>query len=155
MTSSGTDNIISALGQRNRVCQVDLWDLAGWKLEEVLAAMQVPFPGLTVLRLSSDGETVPVIPDSFLGGSAPCLQTVSLFGIPFPGLPKLLLSAPHLVHLDLYNIPHSGHISPEAIVTLITVLSSLVWLTLEFSRLNLALAAKLDVFHQNVLSSPL
>ncbi|KAN0109365.1 hypothetical protein V8E52_009337 [Russula decolorans] len=37
-------------------------------------------------------------------------------GIPFPGLPKLLLSATHLVQLWLANIPHSGYISPEAMV---------------------------------------
>src|SRR6266403_2101256 len=46
MTSSGTDNVIAALGQSNRVCQVFLDYFAGWQLEEVLAAMQVPFPEL-------------------------------------------------------------------------------------------------------------
>jgi hypothetical protein len=42
--SSGTDNIMAALEKSNRVCQVYLRDLAGWQLEQVLAAMQVPFP---------------------------------------------------------------------------------------------------------------
>ena len=37
-------------------------------------------------------------------------------GIPFPGLPKLLLSATHLVQLWLANIPHSGYISPDVMV---------------------------------------
>jgi hypothetical protein len=96
--SSGTDNIIAALGQSNRVCQV-LLDVAVWELEEVLAAMQVPFPELTDLRLISDGETLPVIPDSFLDGSAPRLRNFELSGVPFPGLPKLLFSANHLVYL--------------------------------------------------------
>jgi hypothetical protein len=131
MVLSGTDNIIAALGQRNRVRQVNLY-IAGWQLEEVLAAMHVPFPELTDLQLSLDGKTVPVIPDSFLDGFAPRLQTLLLDGIPFPGLPKLHLSATHLVHLELFNIPHSGYISPEAIVALISVLSSLEWLTLVF-----------------------
>ena len=67
--SSGTDNVMAALGESNRVCQVNL-DLADWQLEEVLAAMQVPFPGLTDLRLFSGGETPPAIPNSFLSGSA-------------------------------------------------------------------------------------
>src|SRR5580658_3171360 len=40
---SGMDNIITVLGQSNRVCEVLLSGLAGWQLEEVLAAMQVPF----------------------------------------------------------------------------------------------------------------
>ena len=127
-----TDNITAALGHSNRVCQVNLWDLVDWQLEEVLAAMQLPFPELTRLRLSSYDETPPVIPDSFLGGSAPRLRDFNLFGIPFPGLPKLLLSATHLVQLHLSYIPHSGYFSPEAIVALLSVLSSLKSLSLEF-----------------------
>jgi hypothetical protein len=134
MASSGTDDVVASLGQSNHVCKVFLQYLAGWQLEQVLAAMEVPFPKLTFLDLSllSIGETAPVIPDSFLDGSAPRLDFFSLSGIPFPGLPKLLLSATHLVTLWLSNIPHSGFISPEAIVALISVLSSLESLSLEF-----------------------
>jgi hypothetical protein len=55
-----------------------------------------------------------------------------LFGIPFPGFPKLLLSATHLVTLWLFKIPYSGYISPEAMVALLSVLSSLRKLALEF-----------------------
>ena len=36
--SSGTDSVIVALGQSNRVCKVTL---GSWKLNEVLAAMQL------------------------------------------------------------------------------------------------------------------
>jgi hypothetical protein len=130
--SSGTDNVIAALGQSNRVCQVYLPALADRQLEEVLAAMQVPFPELTYLSLLSLDETPPVMPNSFLGGSAPRLQSFDLSGILFPGLPKLLLSATHLVDLMLSDIPHSGYISPEAIVALLSVFSSLRTLFLEF-----------------------
>ena len=135
--SSDTDNVIAALGQSNRVCEVSL-DLAGWQLEKVLAAMQVPFPELAELHLILrgeilHGETVPVIPDSILGGSAPLgFIELELEGIPFPGLPKLLLSATHLVNLNLFNIPHSGYISPKAMATCLSVLSSLEQLILEF-----------------------
>ncbi len=130
--SSGVDDIVVALGQTNRVCQVDLQHLLDWPLDKVLAAMQVPFPQLTQLRLTSFGETPPVVPNSFLGGSAPRLRFFKLDGIPFPGLPKLLLSATHLVDLFLYNIPHSGYISPEAMAALLSVLSSLQSLFLRF-----------------------
>jgi hypothetical protein len=130
--SSSTDNIIVALGRSNHVYRVNLWDLAGWQLEEVLAAMQVPFPELTDLHLASNGETMPVIPYSFLDGSAPRLRDFQLEGIPFPGLPKHILSANHLVQLWLNKIPHSGYFSPEAIVALISVLSSLERLSLQF-----------------------
>jgi hypothetical protein len=126
------DNIIAALEQSNRVCQVSLWYLAAWQLEKVLATMQVPFPELTDLQLHSYDETVPVIPDSFLDGSAQRLRSFYLVGIPFPGLPKLLLSATNLVSLRLFRIPHSGYISPEAMVALISALSSLETLLLRF-----------------------
>ncbi|KAN0105360.1 hypothetical protein V8E52_011119 [Russula decolorans] len=130
--AQGLDNIIVALGQSNRVRQVFLQGLAGWQLEKVLARMQVPFPELTDLQLASNDETVPVIPDSFLDGSAQRLQYFILDGIPFPGLPKLLLSATNLVSLELSHIPHSGYISPEAMVALISALSSLETLLLRF-----------------------
>jgi len=97
--------------------------------------VQEPFPALTRLSLrSKNGETSPVIPDSFLGGSAPHLRLQSLFliSIPFPGLPKLLLSATQLVHLHLWDIPHSGYISPEKMVACLSVLTSLEALSIGF-----------------------
>ena len=128
--TSRMDNVVAALGQNNRVCRVHL-EIHGGQTEEVLAAMQVPFPELTELQLSSFGGE-PVIPDSFLGGSAPRLQVFDLSDIPFPGLPNLLLSATHLVDLRLSNIPHPGYISPEAMVALLSILSSLKNLSLGF-----------------------
>jgi hypothetical protein len=132
MTLSSTDNVIAALGQSNRVCEILLLDIADRQLENVLVTMQVPFPELTDLQLLSDGETPPVIPDSFLDGSAPRLRIFDLDGIPFPGLPKMLLSTNHLVYLKLSNIPHSGYISPEVMVALLCALSSLETLSLGF-----------------------
>ena len=131
--SSRTDNIIAALGQNDRVRQIDLY-LQSWTLESVLAPMQVSFPELTDLHLfqvSYDDETL-VIPDSFLGGSAPRLRSFTLTCIPFPGLPKILLTTTHLVQLHLRHIPHSGYISPKAMAALLSVLSSLESLHLDF-----------------------
>ena len=128
--STDIGNIIAALGQSNRVCEVDL-QLTGWQLEEVSAQMQVPFPELTLMQLSSHDETS-VIPDSFLGGSAPHLKNFMVSGISFPGLMKLLLSADHLVFLVVSDIPHSAYISPEAMVALLSALSCLRSFTLGF-----------------------
>jgi hypothetical protein len=100
--------------------------------ENFWAAMDVPFPELTFLFLVSDEKTVRVLPDSFLGGSAPRLRYLRLDGIPFPGLPKLLLSTTHLLVLELVDIPHSGYLSPEAMVAALTTLNSLRQLRLEF-----------------------
>ena len=145
-SSSGMGNIIAAFRQNNRVRQVSLEKLAGWQWEEILAAMQVPFPELTGIKINLEfrpfrlsrsedeiDETTPVIPDSFLDGSAPRLQYFELSCIPFPGLPKLLLSATRLVQLRLTDIPHSGYISPEAMIALFPVLSSLESLFLSFN----------------------
>ena len=126
------DNIIAGLERRDRVCQIILGSVPSSDLEILLAAMQQPFPELTYLAIWLGDNYVSVVPDSFLGGSAPRLEDLYLKGIPFPGLPKLLLSASHLVYLYLYDIPHSGYISPEVMVTALSMLTSLEELTLEF-----------------------
>ena len=128
------DNIIAALERRDRVCQILLGHEQSWSLQDVLEALQEPFPELTELVLySRSRETVP---DSFLGGSAPRLRSIRLRHIRFPGLPKLLLSAPHLVEICLTNIPHAGYISPEVMVTVLSTMTSLGSLRLEFQSLK-------------------
>ena len=132
ISSTGmVENVIAALGRSDAVREVILWDLASLQLEKLLAPMQASFPALTHLQLLSKDE-IPVIPDSFLGGSAPRLRFIYLHSISFPGLPKLLLSATQLVHLQLDCIPHSGYISPEAIAAALPVLPSLGSLSLDF-----------------------
>ena len=126
------DNIVAALERNNRVCRIRLLGLSSSDLEKCLVAMQLPFRELTHLNLSSDENTVPVLPDPFLGGSAPLLLSLTLRGIPFPGLPNLLLSATHLADLHLFNMPHSGYISPEEMVTILSMLTSLGYLSLHF-----------------------
>jgi hypothetical protein len=124
------DNAIAVLEQSDRVRLIYLRDVSSSHLEKLSAATREPFPELTYLELSSCGEVV--LPDSFLGGYAPRLQSFELNGIPFPGLPKLLLSAPHIVELYLHNIPHSGYISPKEMVTALSTLTNLGSLILEF-----------------------
>jgi hypothetical protein len=132
--TEGVDNIIAVLERSDRVRQIGLTDVPNSHLEDILAAVQRPLPELTHLRISSHGGPFIdiFIPDSFLSGSAPRLQFISLNGISFPGLPKLLLSATHLSFLDLMNIPHSGYISPEVMVTALSVMTRLHYLSLEF-----------------------
>ena len=126
------DNIVFALGYSNRVCQISiLQEFGGLLWDKVLAAMQVPFPALTRLVLQCDDEPE-VIPDTFLGGSAPRLQYLEMEGVAFPGIANLLISATHLVHLDLHYIPDSGYISPEAMATSLTALTCLKTLILDF-----------------------
>ena len=127
------DTIIEALEHNDRVCEIELWDLSSSQFKPILAAMQEPFPALTNLRLHSPGSpTAEVIPNSFLGGSAPSLRGLTLREIAFPGLRILLSSATHLVQLDLWRIPHSGYMSPEAMVTCLSTLTRVETLRFEF-----------------------
>ena len=126
------DNIVAILEHSNRVCRINLLKVSRLDFESISTAMQAPFPELTHLWVTSYDGTVPVLSESFLGGSGPRLRFISFLGIPFPGLPKLLLSATHLVDLRLYDIPHSGYFSPETMVTVLSTLTNLQFLWLEF-----------------------
>jgi hypothetical protein len=128
----GMDNVFAALEHNDRICDLAFYAIPRSKIETVLAAMQHPFPELEILHLQAGFNTMPVVPASFLGGSAPRLQRLFLDSIPFPGLPNLLLSAVHLVELDLIEIPDSGYISPEAMFTCLSVLTRLERLVIEF-----------------------
>jgi hypothetical protein len=92
---SDVDNIIAALEHSDRVRGIILRRVPRLQMEKVLATMRGPFPEMTILEFLSESETAPVIPDSFLGGYAPRLRTLSLAHIPFPFpvLRKLHLSA--------------------------------------------------------------
>jgi hypothetical protein len=129
---AGKDNIVAALEQNDRVCRIRLKGLQNSLWEEVFTVMQEPFPALTMMELESRGEEAPTVSDSFLGRSAPHLQFLQLCGVPFPGLPKLLLSATHLVTLHLWNVPRSGYIPPEAMVTALSALTTLKEFQLQF-----------------------
>ena len=129
------DNIIAALKQNDRIyrLKLSLSKLSSISKENFFATMQQPFPALRLLRLTHGDGIAPVGANSFLGGFAPPhLQSLSLFGIAIPGLPKILLSATHLVSLELSEIPHSGYFSPEAMVTCLSVLTRLETLSIRF-----------------------
>jgi hypothetical protein len=127
--AESADNISAVLEHSERVRHIHL---PSSHLKNVSAAMKVPFPELTVLELHSDGVRVPVLPDSFLGGSAPHLQSLALKRILSPGLPRLLCSATRLSFLRLHDIPYFGRFSPEAMVTAISTLTCLEFLSLRF-----------------------
>ena len=130
-------NIMAALEYPDRVCSVSLTllDKSRSHLENIVTAMQKPFPLLTHLKIfmhGGDGNT-PVIPVEFLGGSAPRLQEIDFRGsIPYPALPTLLLSTSDLVELSTFSIPPTGYISPEAIVASLAALPRLKTLTFGF-----------------------
>jgi hypothetical protein len=119
-------NIVFGLKQHNRVCAIEISNSPKSMLEE-FAAIKEPFPVLEefALWLNPENLDYPILPDSFLGGSAPRLRTFHLDRIPFPVLPKLLLSTTDLDTLHLYWVPHSGFISPNAMATALSTLKRL------------------------------
>jgi len=117
----------------NRICEIRISDMTYLRWERVIAAMQKPFPELTHLEVSVYLFVQPVLPDSFLGGSAPRLRNLFLKGIALPSMPKILLSADGLVTLSLFDIPHSGYISPDAMATALTVMTRLKKFDLQFN----------------------
>ena len=121
------DNISAVLERSDRVCQISLTNIPNSYLEPLLAATH-GLPELTHLLLYS--REGPIVPDSFLGGSAPLLQYILLDGILFPGLPGLLLSTTHLVDLQLRNIRHN--ILPEVMAITLSTLTRLEFLSIEF-----------------------
>ena len=125
-------NTIAALGHRDRLYQICLGFDSMPIFYASTAMMQESFPTLSHLYLLSRIDPAHDLPDSFLGGVAPRLRTLVLSGIPFPALPKLLLSSSDLVDIRLWNLPHSGYISPETMVTCLSSLTSLENFSLAF-----------------------
>ena len=122
---NGVENIIAALECRDRISKVDIYEILGPEVKELVTVLHEPFPVLTHFSLSSYDSSVPALPETFLGGSAPRLRSFGLKGIPFPSFPKFILGLPHIVHLHLEEIPNSGYISPEVMTTCLAALPNL------------------------------
>ena len=123
-----------ALEHPDRVSRLMLF-VSESQLGQFAAMMQEPFPVLTHLSITSQSGIVSTLPDGFLGGSAPSLQQLDLCDILYPALPTLLLSTSNLVSLRLDNIPPTGYISPEAMVSRLATSPKLEILYIEFDKL--------------------
>jgi hypothetical protein len=135
--NEGVENLTVALKHRDRISEIYINTINGPGLERLIDVMREPLPTLTAFHLGSYNGLAPVLPETFLGRSAPHLQSFSLFDIPFPSFPKFILSATHTVDISLVNISHSGYISPDIMVTCLAALPNLKRFELEFrSRLS-------------------
>jgi hypothetical protein len=132
--NANEDDIIDALEHHECLAGIHLGVCKRTQLEKCIALMQKPFPALRSLEFEGDEEIEFVIPDAFLGRSAPLLQDIFLGDFRFPGLPKLLSSTSDLVKLNLWCFPMTGegHISPDAMITYLSVLTKLRSLSLTF-----------------------
>ena len=126
------DGIIGVLEHRDRIIGIDLSGLSVSGLKTCTALMQEPFPILRTLSLSCNTNMPPVISEMFLGGSAPRLQRIKLWHVPFPTLPKFLLSTRGLVELHIKDIPSTGYISPDVMATSLAMLPRLRSISIRF-----------------------
>lgn len=122
------DNVIAALEHHDRIYEIYFDCVSSDDWESLMESMKVPFPALTSLYLDSIGNIGSFFPESFLGASAPNLQSLCLKNVEFPTLPDLLLSAKHLVDLSLSSITGSMY---EAMVDCLFSLTLLETLLVE------------------------
>ena len=128
----GVENVIAAIEHRNRISETYIFSIHSPTLEKLIPVMDEPLPILTYFFLGSNEESVPVLPNTFLGGSAPCLRRFVLKGISFPTFSKFVLFASCIDTLGLVDIPHSGYISPEEMATSLAALPNLQYLSFGF-----------------------
>jgi hypothetical protein len=133
VNEKSVENVIAAVEHgHDRISRFSINTISGSALEKLATAMQQPLPALKDFWLRSSDESVAVLPETFLGEYAPLLETFSLFGIPFPTFPKFILSSTHIRYLFIRDIPHSGYISPNAMVACLTALPNLEHLSIGF-----------------------
>ncbi|KAI0295425.1 hypothetical protein B0F90DRAFT_1919333 [Multifurca ochricompacta] len=133
LTLKDEDNIIAALEHPARTSKIQL-ALTNSLFDKLSALKQQPFPALEhFLLISRGGGKLSALPSTILCESAPRLRVLFFDRIPFPMLPKLLLSTKDLVLLQLMMIPSSGYFSPESLVTSLSGMTQLKTLYIEFA----------------------
>ena len=130
---SGLHNVLAALNYHDRIRRIHIEQICEeFPWMEIHEVMQAPLPELTNLVIEANDsiehpDPCAVLPNRFLGGSAPRLQVLNL-DVDCPGLPILLSSTTHLVHLLLWDT--FGYIASDEIVSCLSTLTSLGSLTL-------------------------
>ena len=107
LSAKDEENILNILKNPARICEIDI-DMTYYLARKCASLLEESFPALEYLRLGSQGIIsgwALVIPDNFLGNSAPRLRVVHLKNTVFPTLPRLLSTSQNLVSLKLENIP--------------------------------------------------
>ncbi|KAH9037709.1 hypothetical protein EDB84DRAFT_1437370 [Lactarius hengduanensis] len=121
-TSDDEDSLVYALRRASRVHRIYIRG-QGPLLRKVAAVMRKSFPMLTHLDLTNtwDRRGAPVIPERFLGGSAPSLQYLRLGRVSFP-------------QFFFEDICQNSYMSPEAMVGGLAVITRLRTLSITFNE---------------------
>ncbi|KAI0294161.1 hypothetical protein BC826DRAFT_1012684 [Russula brevipes] len=126
-------NILVALQRPGRVRDIDI-GVTSSMIGPIFELMQEPFLELERIRIVSRDGTGSQVDGTFLGGSAPRLREIELryVAISSSALRQLLPSTNNLVKLELWGIPDTGYVSPDALVTSLSTLVQLRSLSIGF-----------------------
>ncbi|KAH9011910.1 hypothetical protein EDB85DRAFT_2224700 [Lactarius pseudohatsudake] len=120
------DNIIAVLKQSDRVNSISLTVTSS--LLEELSAIERPFSQLEDLVLLSPDSVRRTLPRAFQWGTRiRCLHSTR---VAFPALLHLLYSSRNLVDLQLHEVVHPLHFSPEALTDALSGMTQLRSLSL-------------------------
>jgi hypothetical protein len=126
---------MAALHRPDRLYEIDL-HVTSSMLASIVEMTQKPCRLLEIIRITVEAHTRSSILEhnTFLGGSAPHLREIELDGFPppFPEIRRVLLSTNNLVELHLANIPNDVYFSPSDLVSGLSTLDQLKWLTVDF-----------------------
>jgi hypothetical protein len=110
---------------------------------------------LALMRLglfSVSASWVRRVPDTFLGGTTPRLQSLHWLRSDFPALPTLLSFVTGLVCLRLEEIPDTSYISPEEMADLVSSMTGLE--ELRINLCTLALGTTIQSFYHIIRVGP-
>ena len=128
-------NVIDALRHPDRLCKIDL-NVTSSMTGPIVKVIQKPCQVLEGIRITVNDTQGPsiLVRNGFLGGSAPRLREIKLDGIAFPfsAIRQVLLSTNSLVQLNLSKIPNDVYFSPDDLITALSTLVQLKWLTVGF-----------------------
>jgi hypothetical protein len=129
MTAEYEEGVLLALSHRDRVHHIAL-SMSAPDLCKFMPAMDGPFPILERLHINSETEeTRLTLPVTF---QAPNLRRLNLWDIPLPIASPLLTSTGGLVKLCLGGIPRSAYFPPGYLLTRLSLMPQLEWLTIGF-----------------------
>ena len=128
-------HVLVALRRPDRLCEIDL-HVTSSMTKLMVETIQKPCKILEcILIYVGDTKRSPLlVHGALLGGSAPHLREIKLDGIafPFPAIRQVLLSTSNLVELHLPTIPNDFYFTPDDLITGLSTLVLLEWLTVGF-----------------------
>ena len=131
ISAKDEDSIIAAFQYPHRICTIEL--AVTTALFEILTTVeQGPFLALERLELMTQAETGYILLLESFGRYFPRLRVLKLTRIGFIPPQMLLLSTTNLVSLHLEDLPSSGYVSPEVLLTFFPIMTRLERLHLYF-----------------------